>query len=67
MVYRRFCPNCGSGVVNEGQGDPSKIVVLIGTLDHPIAFEPTVEIFCDTALPWAHVASERKLFSGMPV
>jgi hypothetical protein len=65
-VYRRFCPNCGSGVVNEGDRDPGRIVVLVGTLDDPTAFAPTVDIFCDTARSWAHATSGRKQFRGMP-
>jgi hypothetical protein len=30
-VYRRFCPDCGSGVVNWSDGDPGIIVVQAGT------------------------------------
>jgi hypothetical protein len=67
VVYRRFCPNCGSGVANGSNGDSGIIVVLAGTLDDTTAFVPTVEIFCDKALPWAHNVSERKRFRGMPV
>jgi hypothetical protein len=66
-VYRRFCPNCGSGVVNEGDGDPGRIVVLVGTLDDPTVFIPNVEIMCDTAWPWVPGGSGRKRFRGMPV
>ena len=64
-VHRRFCPNCGSGVVN---ADPTHglIIVLAGTLDDPTVFKPTIEICCDTALPWARVVGERKRFPGMP-
>jgi hypothetical protein len=66
-VYRRFCPCCGSGVVNQGDGAPELIIVLVGTLDDPSSFIPTVEIFCDTAWPWAQRVSGRKRFRGMPV
>jgi hypothetical protein len=65
-VHRRFCPNCGSGVVN---ADPTHdlVIVLAGTLDDPTAFRPTIEICCETALPWMHGDGERKRFPGMPV
>jgi len=66
-VYRRFCPNCGSGVVNEGDGASMIIIVLVGTLDDPNVFVPSVEIMCDTAWSWAQSASGRKRFPGMPV
>jgi putative transposase len=63
----RSCPNCGSGVINGGDSDPDRVVGLVGTLDDPTPFVPNVEIFCDTAWPWAHDVSERKRFRGMPV
>jgi len=65
IVGRCFCPNCGSGIVNL---DPTHgmMVILVGTLDDPTVFQPTIEIQCDTALAWAHFVSDRKRFSGMP-
>jgi hypothetical protein len=64
-VHRRFCPNCGSGVVNS---DPTHgvTIVLAGTLDDPTMFAPTIEICCQTALPGIPVIGERKRFPGMP-
>jgi hypothetical protein len=43
------------------------IIVLVGTLDDPTAFDPKVEIFCDADWPWAHSASGRRRFRRMPV
>jgi hypothetical protein len=65
-VHRRFCPNCGSGVVN---ADPTHdlVIVLAGTLDDPTEFRPTIEICCETALPWVRGDGQRKRFPGMPV
>ena len=34
-VYRRFCPNCGSGVIAEADVLPGVMLVLAGTLDVP--------------------------------
>jgi hypothetical protein len=66
-VFRRFCPNCGSGVINQGAGASEMTIVLVGTLDDPTVFTPNVEIMCDTAWPWVHGGSERKRFRRMPV
>ena len=66
-VFRRFCPNCGSGVINQGAGASEMTIVLVGILDDPTVFTPNVEIMCDTAWPWVHGGSERKRFRRMPV
>jgi hypothetical protein len=46
IVFYQFCPNCGSGVTNASEADPGIVVVLVGTLDDPSLFNPTVELFC---------------------
>jgi hypothetical protein len=65
-VHRRFCPNCGSGIVNEIDVAPGKMIVLAGTLDDPTAFVPTIEVYCHAAQPWVHSDIERKRFSTGP-
>jgi hypothetical protein len=66
QVRRRFCPNCGSGVVAEGDVLPGITLVLAGTLDDPAAFTPAMEIYCGSAQPWVHAGSERQRFDKMP-
>jgi hypothetical protein len=61
-VDRHFCPNCGSGVMNNAEAVPSITAVLMGTLDEPERYEPSIEIFCTAALPWAHAGGERLRF-----
>jgi hypothetical protein len=65
-VFRRFCPNCGSGVLAEAEVMPGLAMVLIGTLDDPSTFKPAMEIFCSSAQPWFHGTDERKRFDAMP-
>ena len=65
-VHRRFCPNCGSGVVNELDSLPGKIIVLAGSLDDPSLFVPQIEVFCEATQPWLQMGGERKRFPGMP-
>jgi hypothetical protein len=66
IVYRRFCPNCGSGVINGSEADPGIAVILAGTLDDPSRFNPTVELFCGRAQSWLQLAGQRQRFPGMP-
>ena len=65
-VHRRFCPNCGSGVVNELDSLPGKIIVLVGSLDDPSLFVPQIEVFCEAMQPWLQIGGERTKFPGMP-
>jgi hypothetical protein len=65
-VHRRFCPNCGSGVVAEADMLPGVSLVLAGTLDDPAAFTPAMEIYCGSAQPWVHAGGERPHFDKMP-
>jgi len=66
-VHRRFCPNCGSGVLAEVEVMPGVTIVLAGSLDDPAVFKPSVEIFCSSAQPWTlERADLRKKFDRMP-
>jgi hypothetical protein len=66
LVHRRFCPNCGSGIMAEAEAMPGLAMVLAGGFDDPSVFTPTVEIYCSSAQPWVHAAGERKRFQRMP-
>jgi hypothetical protein len=65
-LYRRFCPNCGSGVIAEAEVMPDLTIVLAGTLDDASTYQPTMEIYCASAQPWVHAGGERKQFPKMP-
>jgi hypothetical protein len=65
-VLRRFCPNCGSGIMAEAEAMPGLSIVLVGGFDDPSVFTPTIEIFCSSAQPWVHAGGERKQFQKMP-
>ncbi len=65
-VYRRFCPNCGSGVIADVEVMPDMTLVLSGSLDDSSGFKPAMEIFCSSAQPWTQTPGERKQFPKMP-
>ncbi len=65
-VFRRFCPNCGSGIVAEVEIMPGLAFILVGSLDDASSFKPTMELYCDSAQPWVHSGGERTRFPRMP-
>jgi hypothetical protein len=65
-VYRRFCPNCGSGIIAEADMLPGVRLVLAGTLDDLAAFKPTMDVYWSSAQPWVQTGGERKRFPKMP-
>ena len=67
FVHRRFCPNCGSGVIADVDAMPGVTIVLAGSLDEPAVFKPSMEIFCASAQPWLlEPSNQRKKFDQMP-
>jgi hypothetical protein len=66
-VLRRFCPNCGWGMIAEANVMPGLTIVLAGTLDDPSSFKPGMEVYCGSAQPWTSASSkERARFPKMP-
>jgi|SRR5215472_1237293 hypothetical protein len=65
-VFRRFCPNCGSGVLAEAEVLPGLTIVLAGTLDDRTGFQPSMELYCSSEQPWVRLGGERKRFPKMP-
>lgn len=65
-VYRRFCPNCGSGVIADADALPGLTLVLVGGLDDPSTYNPAMEIYCSSAQPWVHAGGKRQQFPKMP-
>ncbi|HEX5326932.1 MAG TPA: GFA family protein, partial [Acetobacteraceae bacterium] len=48
-ILRRFCPDCGSAVLDEAEAMPGVVMVQAGTLDDPSWVKPTMQIYCDSA------------------
>ena len=59
IIRRHFCPDCGSSLFAEPFLRPGRINVMVGTLDDPSVFTPTMEIFCDYAFAWLHDEASR--------
>jgi hypothetical protein len=65
-LYRRFCPECGSSIMDEAEAMPGMVMILSGTLDDASWVKPTLEIFCDSAQPWVNLQGEQRRFPKMP-
>jgi hypothetical protein len=66
-MWRRFCPECGSSVLDEAEAMPGVVMILIGTLDDASWVKPAMEIYCDSAQPWVSLGGERHRFPKMPM
>jgi hypothetical protein len=65
-VYKLFCPECGSPVAEEAAIMADVVMIPIGTLDDPSAAKPAMQIYCDSAQPWALLEGEIQRFAKMP-
>jgi hypothetical protein len=65
-THREFCPTCGSAVTQSADVMAGITMITVGTLDDPNAVKPAMQIFCDSAMPWAPLAGEVASFPKMP-
>jgi hypothetical protein len=64
-THREFCPECGSTVTQSVDVMPGLTMITAGTLDDPGSVKPSMQIFCDSAQPWATIG-EMQSFPKMP-
>jgi hypothetical protein len=65
-IVRRFCPECGSSIVEEPGSRPDLVIINGGTLDDPTSVTPAIEIYCDRELPWVRLGGMQR-HPAMPV
>ena len=65
-MYRRFCPDCGSTLMDEAEAMPGVAMIQAGTLDDVSWVKPTMQVYCDSAQPWVQLAGEMARFPKMP-
>ncbi len=54
-MTRGFCPTCGTPVTSASSARPQFLILRAGTLDHPDIATPAMNIWTDSAPPWAHL------------
>jgi hypothetical protein len=65
-THRDFCPECGSTVTQSADVIEGITMIPLGTLEDPNAVKPAMQIYCDSALPWAKIAAMQG-FPKMPM
>src|SRR5580700_11378820 len=66
LVERRFCPECGSSIVEATATMPGIAMINSGALDDASWVKPAMQIFCDSAQPWVRLGGEMQRFPKMP-
>jgi len=51
-VKKHFCGTCGTPIFNQHRLAPGKLIVHVGTLDEPTDVTPTLNLYCESMLPW---------------
>lgn len=65
-MYRHFCPECGSTLMDEAEAMPGVTMIQAGTLDDASWVKPAMQIYCDSAQPWVQLAGDMARFPKMP-
>lgn len=66
LIHRRFCPDCGSGILDEADALPGIAMLNAGSLDDRSGVKPQSEIYCDSAQPWVRLGGELRRFAKAP-
>jgi hypothetical protein len=65
-VFKLFCPECGSPVAEEAAIMADVVMIPVGTLDDPSTATPAMQLYCDSAMPWAVLEGGIQRFPKMP-
>jgi len=63
---RGFCPTCGDPITGYGTGMAGMVMVSASSLDDASVFQPQMDIYVDSAPPWAHMDPDLPKVPGMP-
>jgi hypothetical protein len=64
-THRDFCPECGSTVTQSADVMAGVTMLPAGSLNNPDSVKPVMQIYCDSAMPWAKVP-DMQSFPKMP-
>lgn len=63
---RGFCTACGSRLFGRSSNMPGLVAIMAGSMDDPSWIEPGMNIFTESAQPWAQMDPALPKFPGMP-
>ena len=65
-LHRFFCGDCGSPLFSRREILPEITSLRIGTLDNAPPMKIAINIWTESARPWAHIDPQSKQFPGQP-
>jgi hypothetical protein len=65
-THSGFCPSCGSPVTDTADVMEGVVMLRAGTMDDQSWLKPTMEIYCDSKMPWVSLAGGLQSFPKMP-
>jgi hypothetical protein len=65
-THATFCPNCGSPLIDTADIMQGVTMIRAGTLDDQSLVQPTMEIYCDSKMPWVSLGGGLQSFPKMP-
>ena len=65
-VGRGFCGTCGAPLFSKLEANPDMMVIKVGSLDDPSAFQVQVDMWMDAAQPWHRPHEGAMGFPGNP-
>jgi hypothetical protein len=66
-INKHFCGNCGTPVYNDNPVTyPGLSMLYLGTLKNTAALMPSINIFCESKLPWVDTLSLIDSVNGGP-
>ena len=65
-IHSSFCPNCGSPVIDQADVMQGVTMIRAGSLDDQSWLKPTMEIYCDSKMPWVSLGGGLQSFPKMP-
>ncbi len=66
-THHTFCPNCGSPITGFADVMQGVVMISVGTLDDSSWFQPSMQIYCDSKMPWVDLGGDIKAFPKMPM
>lgn len=61
-VKKHFCSSCGTPIYNLNKKYPGKCMIYLGSLDDPRCVTPSINIYCESMLPWLYSINEMRNF-----
>jgi len=62
LLSRHFCPECGSPLYTESEGDPDGVFIKAGSLDRPDALTLERQMWMASKVPWADIPADIQTF-----